>query len=72
MTPPSTNGWEAWRSLMLDRMDQSAADHREIAADVGMIKVEIGKLKVKAGVWGAAAGLLPALAIFFYQLLKGQ
>jgi len=34
------------------------------------LRVEVERLKVKSGVWGALAGLLPAVGVVIWMLLK--
>jgi len=70
MTPKdNNNSWDAWRRLVLDKLDQNSADHKAIVEDMHRIQLDIARLKIKSSLWGAAAGMLPALAVLIWQLL---
>jgi len=40
--------------------------------DLAGIRSEIAVLKMKAGIWGAAAGLVPGVAVMIFVILKGS
>ena len=52
--------------------EANGRSHAEIMASVNANKLEITKLQMKAGLWGAAAGLLPAVAVALFWLAKGS
>jgi len=68
--PP--NGWSRWEALVLDKLDSLERGQAETRKELGDVRVEIGVLKVKSGLWGAAAGLIPAVAIILWNLVTGS
>ncbi len=70
MPPEDTNGWAAWRKLVLTKLDEHGAAITCLDAKVSAARVDIAKLKLKAGIWGAAMGCIPVIAALLFLLLK--
>ena len=51
----------------LERLGDSDIDHGKV---ISINSVDIGMLKIKAGAWGLLGGLIPALALLIYFLIK--
>ena len=71
MSPPSdSNGWREYQRLVLDKLESLEEHGRALDEKVTKLRVEVAALKVKSGLWGALAGLLPAIGILLYTVLR--
>lgn len=62
------------QELILEEVRQLRAETREEIAALrtatSAMQVDLAKLKMRSGVWGALAGLLPALGVALWVVLK--
>ena len=64
------NGWHEWGKYVLKELERLNECYEEQTKLINGIQIDVAMLKVKSGVWGFAAGLIPAIAILIYTLLK--
>jgi hypothetical protein len=68
------NGWIAWRHHILLELTRYNTELIALRSDLHVERAltakEIASLKAKSGIAGAIGGLLPAMGIFIYFIVK--
>ena len=64
------NGWHEWGKHVLKELDRLNECYEGAIKTAQENKVEIAMLKVKSGAWGFLAGLLPAIGVLIYYIVK--
>jgi hypothetical protein len=62
------HGIEIQLVTLTERM--AALDVQNIRNEIKALEKQVASLQVKAGVWGMLAGLIPAVAVFIWWLVK--
>lgn len=70
MDEERANGWTEWGKFVLKELERLNDCHEEQTKLISTIQIDIAMLKVKSGIWGFAAGLIPAIGIVIYTLIK--
>ncbi len=52
----SNDDWNAYKLLILDRLEEIKEQNTLIISDVANLKTQIAVLKTKAAIWGSFAG----------------
>ena len=64
---PTNLGNKSWIERELERQGDVQEEMRTM---LQAISVEVAMLKVKSGIWGGIAGLVPALGLLIYFIIK--
>ena len=72
LDPPNGDGWGEWRKYVLKELERISDCHEAQRKIMQQIQVEIAMLKVKSSVWGGIAGLIPALGLLIYYIIKNM
>lgn len=64
-------GWPEYQRLVLKTLSDLTDGQQRVEDKLEALTIDVAMLKVKAGVWGAAAGMVPALAILLLGLAGG-
>jgi len=67
-------GWKEWSNYVLKELERLNENLEKVNTVQGEIKVALAKLEtsfnIKSGIWGALAGLIPAIGVLIYTLMK--
>jgi len=68
------DSWRDWSKYVLKELERLNDNVETVKKEVGDIKVSLATLQtsfnIKSGVWGALAGLIPAIGVLIYTLVK--
>lgn len=64
-------GWLKQQVYVLQELKRLGASIDGISEKLTIMRLDITKLNMKSGIWGAVAGMLPAIAILLFILLRG-
>ena len=68
------SSWTEYRKLVLANIETLTEAVKELKKDIGEMQVIIAKLEtslsIKSGIWGAIAGLIPAIGLLIYFIVK--
>ena len=66
----NNNGWSEWGKHVLKELERLNDCYESQTKLIQSIQIEIAMLKVKSSVWGGIAGLIPALGLLIYYIIK--
>ena len=73
--PPSSDGWDQWKELVLDSLKDCKVMGERTTKELTDLRIAFEgfskSMDVKASVWGALGGLIPALILLLVLVLKG-
>ena len=64
------DSWKEWSKHVLIGLERLDKSQRDTNKTLGEVKIEIATLKVKSGVWGLIGGVIPAIGVILYALIK--
>ena len=68
--PHEESTWNQYQRLVLSKLDEHQSEISQIRSHVVQIRIDVSALKIRAGVWGALAGLLPAIGVAIFWMLR--
>ncbi len=68
----NNNGWKEYKIYIQNELKSLNDDMKDVKKSLSEIKVDIAGLKVKASVWGIMGGMVPALLMIFYLLIRSS
>lgn len=66
----SESTWTEWSQYVLKELERLNACYEKVDSRLGAIERDIVSLKIRSGVWGAIAGMVPAIGVLLYTLLR--
>lgn len=54
----------------MKELERLNACYEKVDSRLGAIERDIVSLKIRSGVWGAIAGMVPAIGVLLYTLLR--
>jgi hypothetical protein len=74
MSDNNGDSWKEWSNFVLKELERLNDKLEKIETVQGEIKVSLATLQtsfnIKSGIWGALAGLIPAIGVLIYTLVK--
>lgn len=64
------NTWIEWSQYVLKELERLNACYEKVDSRLNSIERDIVSLKVRSGLWGAVAGMIPAIGVVLYTILK--
>jgi hypothetical protein len=75
-TPPTGNGWNEWKNLVLAELKRGSEAHEKLGSKVESIEEKISELssqiailKIKASAWGVIGGIGAAVGYMLIERL---
>lgn len=65
-----TGNWNQFQLLVMHQLKTNADETEKVKGELKKLAIEVAVLQYKAGVWGLLAGIIPAVGILLWELIR--